>query len=69
MPEPSDLGVVVDVAFANEILVINSKGHVASDPRQAADWWPFGLGGFPLGQHDPLAVAFLVEERVDLFFF
>jgi hypothetical protein len=69
MAKCGDLGIVMDVTSANEILVINSQSHVATDPRQAADWRAFGLGGFAFGQHDPLAVAFFVEERVDLFFF
>jgi hypothetical protein len=69
MSNRSDVGVVVDVAFAIEFFVVDGRSDVASDPRQAADWRAFGLGGLAFGQLDPLAVALFVEERFDLFFF
>ncbi len=69
MAECGDLCIVVDMALADKIFVVDRECHVASDARQAADWWAFGLRSFALSQYDPLSIAFLVEERVNLLFF
>jgi hypothetical protein len=36
VPECGDFGIIVDVAFADKIFVVDGQSHVAGDARQAA---------------------------------
>jgi hypothetical protein len=63
MSKCGNLGIVVDMALADQVFVVYRECHVASDTRQGADWRALELRGFAFGQYNSLTVALFLEER------